>query len=57
MKELTTKELTLLGKDLKIAKILVLHKHGFSNKEIATLMELNESTVRSLIHTAEKSNK
>ena len=37
MKNMTTKELTALGKDLKEAKILVLFKHGFSCSEIANI--------------------
>ena len=49
MKTMTTKELTLLGKDLNNAKILVLHKHGFSCEEIAIVCGVPESIVRALI--------
>lgn len=53
MKDLTTKELTLLGKDLNMAKILVLHKHGFSCAEIASVMGIAESVIRRTIDSAE----
>lgn len=53
MKEMTKKELIQLGKDLKMAKALVLHKHGFSCAEIASVMGIAESTVRNLINTSE----
>lgn len=53
MKEMTTKEITLLGKDLRMAKILVLNKHGFTPKEIATVIGISESMVRKLIASAE----
>jgi DNA-directed RNA polymerase specialized sigma24 family protein len=52
MKNMTTKELTLLGKDLKMARILVLAKHGFTSEEIAAVMEIPESTARRLVDEA-----
>ena len=55
MKTMDTKEMTLLGKDLKIAKALVLKKHGFSCTEIAAAMDIPESVVRKLVETAESS--
>ena len=54
---MTTKELTLLGKDLKMAKILVLRKHGFETDEIAVVMGISESHIRKLISTYEERNK
>ena len=51
MKQITNKELTSLGKDLKEAKIAVLRKHGFSCSEIAIIMDVPESVVRRFIDT------
>lgn len=56
MKSMTTKELTLLGKDLNNAKILVMHKHGFSCEEIAAAMGAPESVVRNLVTKFENEN-
>lgn len=56
MREMTKAELLLLGKDLKIAKAAVLHKHGFTCAEIARVMCMSESSVRKLVTTFE-SNK
>lgn len=53
MKTMSIKEQTELGKDLKMAKILVLHKHGFSCAEIAAVMDIPESVVRRLAETAD----
>lgn len=53
MKQMTTKELTLLGKDLKTAKIIVLNKHGFSVSEISSIMGISEVIVKNLITNAE----
>jgi hypothetical protein len=53
MKQMTKKELTSLGKDLKEAKMTVLHKHGFSCSEITTIMDIPESVVRRFIDTLE----
>jgi hypothetical protein len=55
MKEMTNKEITMLGKDLKMAKMLVLHKYGFSCDEIARIVDAPESVVRNLV-LAQKSN-
>lgn len=52
MKTMDTKEILQLGKDLKMAKILVLKKHGFSTTEIAMALDISESTVRRLVETA-----
>lgn len=52
MKTMTTKELTLLGKDLKNARILVLYKHGFSCEEIACAVDVPESVVRALVNSS-----
>lgn len=49
MKNMTTKELTLLGKDLNNSRIMVLYKHGFSCEEIAATMGVRESVVRNLV--------
>lgn len=57
MKDMTKKEMLLLGKDLKNAKILVLHKHGFTCGEIANIMGISESVVRKLVTSFEDSNK
>ena len=38
MRSMTLKEITRLRKDLKRAKIIVLHKHGFSPDEIAAIV-------------------
>ena len=57
MKEMTKKELLELGKDLKMAKILVLKKHGFTCAEIANVMGTSESVVRNLVASAEEHNK
>lgn len=57
MKQMTTKDLTLLGKDLKMARILVMKKHGFETDEIATVMGLSESHVRKLISAYEEHSK
>ena len=51
MKQMTNKELTSLGKDLKEAKMTVLHMHGFSCSEIAIIMDVPESVVRRFIDT------
>lgn len=53
MKTMTNSELVALGKDLRLAKILVLRKHGFTCSEIAYAMGISESSVRRLIHSAE----
>lgn len=53
MKQMTNKELTSLGKDLKEAKIAVLRKHGFSCSEIANAMGISESVVRRIVATLE----
>lgn len=53
MKNMTEKEILELGKDLKNAKIQVLHKHGFTCEEIATVMGIGESVVRRLVESAE----
>lgn len=54
MKKMTSKELTLLGKDLTNARIMVLHKHGFTNEEISNITGVAESVVRLLIANANK---
>ena len=51
MRQMTNKELTSLGKDLKEAKIAVLRKHGFSCSEIANIMSISESVVRKIVAT------
>lgn len=55
MRQMTNKELTSLGKDLKEAKIAVLRKHGFSCSEIANAMGISESVVRKIVATLENS--
>jgi transposase len=55
MKTITDKELMLLGKDLKLAAMIVFYKHGFSCAEIASIMGVGESVVRNLIISAENS--
>lgn len=57
MKEMTKKELILLGKDLKIAKVLVLLKHGFSVEEISAIVGIPEASVRKLSASAEETKK
>lgn len=57
MKDMTKKELIELGKDLKMAKVLVLHKHGFTVSEIASVLGTTESVIRKLIDTAETGTK
>ena len=52
MKTMTTKELTLLGKDILNAKILIMHKHGFSCEEISTVLGIPESVVRNLVNSS-----
>ena len=49
MRELTRKEELQLGRDLGAAKIKVLVKWGFSITEIANIMEVSESIVRSIM--------
>ena len=56
MKTMTSKEILLLGKDLNMAKMRVLQKHGFTCEEIATVMGLKESMVRRLIESVDESN-
>ena len=53
MKDMTRKELALLGKDLNTARIIVLHKHEFSCKEIAEITGISESIVRETINSIE----
>jgi hypothetical protein len=56
MKNMTKKEITELGKDLKMAKIFVLHEHGFSNEEISALTETPESVVRRFVNRYEEND-
>ena len=49
-KNLTKKDLILLGKDLMNAKIAVLYKHNFSCSEISEITGVNESVVRNLLY-------
>lgn len=51
---MTNKELIVLGKDLKMTRIVVLHKHGFSDSEIASIMDISESVVKRLVESLEK---
>lgn len=57
MKQMTTKDMVLLSKDLHLAKILVLRKHGFETDEISTIMCMSESVIRNLIRNYENHNK
>ena len=49
-KNLTKKDLILLGKDLMNAKIAVLYKHNFSCSEISEITGVKESVVRNLLY-------
>lgn len=53
MKEWTKKELAAFGKDLRMAKLGVLCKYGFSDTEIANVLGVSESMVRKLINELE----
>ena len=53
MKTMTTKERTELGKDVRMAVMAVLHKHGFSAVEISAIMDAPESVVRNYINRIE----
>ena len=57
MKTMTSKELLALGKDLRMARMQVLHKHGFTCEEIANVLGTKESVVRRIIESAENENK
>lgn len=50
MKELSKKELRLLGNDLNVAKIRVLVKWGFSDEEIANIMTMYTTGVRRIMN-------
>ena len=49
-KNLTKKDLILLGKDLMTAKIAVLYKHNFSCSEISEITGVKESVIRNLLY-------
>ena len=49
-KNLTKKDLILLGKDLMNAKIAVLYKHNFSCSEISEITGVKESVIRNLLY-------
>lgn len=51
MKQMTTKEVTELGRDINDTKILMLYSHGFSCVEIARVMGTSESVVRNVLKT------
>jgi transcriptional regulator len=53
---MTNKELLALGKDLRMARMLVLRKHGFTCEEIANVLGTKESVVRRVIESADNSN-
>ena len=49
-KNLTKKDLILLGKDLMNAKIAVLYKYNFSCSEISEITGVKESVIRNLLY-------
>ena len=57
MKEMTKKEITMLGRDLNKAKMQVLKKYGFNNEEIANIMGIPESVVRREIDACQQAVK
>lgn len=50
MRELSKKELRILGNDLNVAKIQVLVKWGFSDEEIANIMTMYTTGVRRIMN-------
>ena len=53
MKVDTMYRLARVEKDLIMAKIIIMRNHGFTCHEIATIMGVDESKVRSLINPEE----
>lgn len=49
-KNLTKRDLILLGKDLMNAKIAILYKHNFSCSEISEITGVKESVIRNLLY-------
>lgn len=50
MRELSKKELRMLGNDINVAKIRVLVKWGFSDEEIANIMTMYTTGVRRIMN-------
>ena len=50
MRELSKKELRILGNDINVAKIRVLVKWGFSDEEIANIMTMYTTGVRRIMN-------
>lgn len=48
------KEALKLGKDLNLARVAVMMKHGYTSKEISNLLGLSDSVVRRLMEQAKE---
>lgn len=48
-KEWANEEIMQLGHDLKVAKIKVLTKHGFTAEEIKKVMDIPESVIKRIL--------
>lgn len=48
-KEWTKEEIRQLGHDIKVAKAKVLTKHGFTDEEIARVLDIPESMIQHML--------